>query len=58
MAKSKEWSKKLGEDILTLHKQGTGYKKVATSLNVHRETVGNTVCKFKVKGTLVTLPDF
>jgi len=28
VAKSKEWSKKIREDITTLHKQGTGYKKI------------------------------
>jgi len=56
MAKSKEWSKKLREHFIAFHKQGTGYKKIAKVLNVHRDTVGGTVCKFIVKRTVVTLP--
>ncbi|MBN3303392.1 PPARD protein, partial [Amia calva] len=51
MAKSKEWSKKLREEIIALHKQRTGYKKIAKALNVPRDTIGSIVCKFKVKGT-------
>ncbi|KAF7651437.1 hypothetical protein LDENG_00110870, partial [Lucifuga dentata] len=54
MAKSRELSKKSREEIIAL--QGNGYKKIAKALNVPRDTVGSIVCKFKVKGTLTTLP--
>jgi len=40
--------------VITLHKQRTGYKKITKSLNV--ATIGSIVFKFKVKGTVVTLP--
>jgi len=30
-------------------------QKIAKALNVPRDTVGGIVCKFKVKGTVVTL---
>ena len=56
MAKSREWSQKLREEIIALHKQGNGYKKIAKALNVPRDTVGSIVRKFKVKGTVATLP--
>lgn len=55
MAKSRELSKKLREEIIALHKQEKGYKKIAKALNVPRDTVGSIVCKFKVKGTVATL---
>ena len=54
MAKSKEWSQKLREEIIALHKQGTGYQKIAKALYIPRETVGSIVCNFKVKWTVVT----
>ena len=56
MAKSKEWSKKFREEIIVLHKQGKGYKKIAKALNVPRDTVGAMVRKFKVSRTVATLP--
>ena len=56
MAKSKELSKKFREEIIALHKQGKGYKKIAKALNVPRDTVGSIVRKFKVEGTVATLP--
>ncbi len=56
MVKSRELSKKLREEIMALHKQGKGYKKLAKALNVLRDTVGSIVHKFKAKGTVVTLP--
>ena len=31
-------------------------KKIGKALNVPRDTVGSIVCKFKVKGTVATLP--
>lgn len=49
MATSKEWSKKLREEIIVLHKQETGYKNIVKALNVPRDIC--IVCKFKVKGT-------
>ncbi|KAF7646787.1 hypothetical protein LDENG_00182360 [Lucifuga dentata] len=54
MAKSRELSKKSREEIIAL--QGNGYKKIANALNVPRDTAGSVVHKFKVKGTLTTLP--
>ncbi|KAF7653672.1 hypothetical protein LDENG_00080200 [Lucifuga dentata] len=47
--------KKSREEIIAL--QGNGYNKIANALNVPRDTVGSTVHKFKVKGTLATLPE-
>jgi len=54
----KKWSIPLREYIIALHKQESRYKKIVKEmfLNVHRDTVGSIVCKFKVKGTVVTLP--
>ena len=34
-----------------------GYKKIAKALNVPRDTVGSIVRKFKVEGTVATLPE-
>lgn len=51
--KSKEWSKKVREEIITFLKQGTGHKKKA--LKVPRDTIGSIVCKFKHKGIVDTL---
>ena len=57
MAKSKELSKKrFREEIIALHKQGKGYKKMAKALNVPRDIIGSIVRKFKVEGTVATLP--
>lgn len=39
-----------------MHKQSKGYKTISKTLNVPRDTFGNTVHKFKVKGTVDTLP--
>ena len=56
MTKSKEWFRKLREEIIALHKQGTGYKKMAkalnVALNVPRDTVGSRVHKFEVIATI------
>jgi len=48
MAKSKEWSKKLREDI-TLHKYDTGHKKITKALFVPLDAVGSIVCTKKNK---------
>lgn len=56
MVKSKEWSKKFREEVISLHKQGYGYKKMAKRLNISRDTIGSIVRKFKAKGTVETLP--
>ena len=53
---AKSLSKKFREEIIVLHKQGKGYKKIAKALNVPRDTVGSIVCKFNVEGTVATLP--
>ena len=53
---AKSLSKKFREEIIVLHKQGKGYKKIAKALNVPRDTVGSIVRKFKVEGTVATLP--
>ena len=47
MAKTKEWSQKFREEIVALHKQGKGYKRIAQLLNVPRDTVGSIVRKYK-----------
>ena len=47
---------KSSEKIIALNKQGKGYKKIAKALNVPRDTVGSIVRKFKVEGTVATLP--
>lgn len=55
MGQSRELFKKLGEEIIALHKHGKGYKKISKVQNLPRDTDGR-VHKFRVKGTLVTLP--
>ena len=54
MAKTKEWSQKFREEIVALHKQGKGYKRIAQLLNVPRDTVGSIVRKYKAKGSVAT----
>ena len=56
MAKTKEWSERFREEIIALYKQGKGYKTIAKALNVPRSTVLSIVHKFRVKGTVATLP--
>ena len=56
MAKSRELAKTFREEIIALHKQQNGYKKIAKALNVPRHTTGSIVPKFKFKGTVATLP--
>uniref|UniRef100_A0A8C5MHJ1 Transposase n=1 Tax=Leptobrachium leishanense TaxID=445787 RepID=A0A8C5MHJ1_9ANUR len=56
MVKSREWSRKTREEVITLHRKGNGYKKIAKMLNKPRETIGSIICKFKAKGTVETLP--
>uniref|UniRef100_A0A3Q3GZ77 Oxysterol-binding protein n=1 Tax=Labrus bergylta TaxID=56723 RepID=A0A3Q3GZ77_9LABR len=56
MAKSRELSKKIREEIIVWHKQGKGYKKIAKALNVPSDTVGSIVRKFKATGTVAILP--
>uniref|UniRef100_A0A8C5QBW8 Transposase n=1 Tax=Leptobrachium leishanense TaxID=445787 RepID=A0A8C5QBW8_9ANUR len=56
MVKSREWSRKTREEVITLHRKGKGYKKIAKMLNIPRETIGSIICKFKAKGTVETLP--
>ena len=54
MAKSKEWCLKFRQEVIALHKQGNGYKKIAKLLHVSRNTIGSIVRKFKDKGTVAT----
>uniref|UniRef100_A0A8C5Q6X8 Transposase n=1 Tax=Leptobrachium leishanense TaxID=445787 RepID=A0A8C5Q6X8_9ANUR len=56
MVKSREWSRKTREEVITLHRKGNGYKKIAKMLNIPRETIESIICKFKAKGTVETLP--
>uniref|UniRef100_A0A8C5MRA4 Transposase n=1 Tax=Leptobrachium leishanense TaxID=445787 RepID=A0A8C5MRA4_9ANUR len=56
MVKSREWSRKTREEVITLHSKGNGYKKIAKMLNIPRETTGSIIRKFKAKGTVETLP--
>uniref|UniRef100_A0A8C5PIU7 Transposase n=1 Tax=Leptobrachium leishanense TaxID=445787 RepID=A0A8C5PIU7_9ANUR len=56
MVKSREWSRKTREEVITLHRKGNGYKKIAKMLNIPRETIGSIIHKFKAKGTVETLP--
>lgn len=56
MVKTREWSQKTREEVIRLHKNGNGYKKISKILNVPRDTVGSIIRKFKVKGTAQTLP--
>uniref|UniRef100_A0A8C5MWS3 Transposase n=1 Tax=Leptobrachium leishanense TaxID=445787 RepID=A0A8C5MWS3_9ANUR len=56
MMKSREWSRKTREEVITLHRKGNGYKKIAKMLNIPRETIGSIIRKFKAKGTVETLP--
>uniref|UniRef100_A0A8C5Q9Z5 Transposase Tc1-like domain-containing protein n=1 Tax=Leptobrachium leishanense TaxID=445787 RepID=A0A8C5Q9Z5_9ANUR len=56
MVKSREWSRKTREEVITLHTKGNGYKKIAKMLNIPRETIGSIIRKFKAKGTVETLP--
>uniref|UniRef100_A0A8C5MHI1 Transposase Tc1-like domain-containing protein n=1 Tax=Leptobrachium leishanense TaxID=445787 RepID=A0A8C5MHI1_9ANUR len=43
-------------EVITLHRKGNGYKKIAKMLNIPRETIGSIIRKFKAKGTVETLP--
>lgn len=56
MAKSREWSQKTREEVISLHKKGNGYKKIAKMLNIPRDTIGSIIRKFKAKGTVETAP--
>ena len=56
MVKSRRLFKTFREEIIALHRQGKGYKKIAKALNVPRDTEGSIVHKFKVKGPVATLP--
>ena len=56
MVQSREKSKKSREEVISLHKQGCGYKKIAKTLNIPRDTTGSIIRKFKAKGTVQTLP--
>uniref|UniRef100_A0A8C5EDR3 Sleeping Beauty transposase HTH domain-containing protein n=1 Tax=Gouania willdenowi TaxID=441366 RepID=A0A8C5EDR3_GOUWI len=56
MVKSREWSKKSREQLISLHKQRHGYKKIEKMLNISRDTTGNIICKFKAEFTVETLP--
>uniref|UniRef100_A0A8C5MYZ5 Transposase Tc1-like domain-containing protein n=1 Tax=Leptobrachium leishanense TaxID=445787 RepID=A0A8C5MYZ5_9ANUR len=56
MVKSREWSRNTREEVITLHRKGNGYKKIAKMLNIPRETIGSIIRKLKAKGTVETLP--
>lgn len=56
MVKTREWSQKTREEVISLHKNGNGYKKIAKMLNIPRDTIGSIIRKFKSKGTVETLP--
>uniref|UniRef100_A0A8C5M2G2 Transposase n=1 Tax=Leptobrachium leishanense TaxID=445787 RepID=A0A8C5M2G2_9ANUR len=56
MVKSREWSRKTREEVITLHRKDNGYKKIAKMLNIPRDTIGSIIRKFKAKGTVETLP--
>ncbi|KAI4878917.1 hypothetical protein NFI96_025783 [Prochilodus magdalenae] len=47
---------KTREEVIALHKNGNGYKKIAKLLNIPRDTIGSIIRKFKLKGTVETLP--
>ena len=55
MVKSREWLNKSREEVISLHKQGYGYKKIAKTLNISRVTIGSIIGKFKAKGTVETV---
>ncbi|KAI4876637.1 hypothetical protein NFI96_001152 [Prochilodus magdalenae] len=56
MVKAREWSQKTREEVIALHKNGNGYKKIAKLLNIPRDTIESIIRKFKLKGTVETLP--
>lgn len=56
MVKSREWSRKTREEVISLHRKGNGYKKIAKMLNIPRDTIGSIIRKFKAKGIVETLP--
>ena len=56
MVKTRELSLKLRKEIIQYHKQGNGYKTIAKTLKVPRDTVGNIIRKFKSKGTVANVP--
>ena len=56
MVKTREWSQKIRDEVIRLHKNGNGYKKISKILNAPRDTVGSIIRQFKVKGTAQTLP--
>lgn len=55
MVKYREWSKKSGEEVIALHEQEYGYKKLAKIRNISRDTVGSIIHKFEAKGTVEKL---
>ncbi|KAI5107574.1 sterile alpha motif domain-containing protein 9-like [Silurus meridionalis] len=56
MVRSREWSRKTREQVITLLRKGNGYKKIAKMLNIPRDTIGSIIRKFKAKGNVETLP--
>ena len=55
MVKSRELSQKLRKEVNFHHSQAYGYKMIAKTLNISRDTVGSIVRKYKAKGTVATL---
>ena len=44
MMKSRELTQKLKKEVIFRHSQGYGYKTIAKTLNISRDTVGSMVC--------------
>ena len=47
MEKSKELSQKLRKEVIFCHSQGYGFKTIAKTLNISRDTFGSIVRKYK-----------
>ncbi|XP_005921979.2 uncharacterized protein LOC102312488, partial [Haplochromis burtoni] len=56
MPRKNELSEALRSQIVDLHKAGKGYKIIARTLDIHRNTVRDIVLKWKRFSTVATLP--
>lgn len=56
MPRTKELSEDLRSRIVDFHKAGKGYKTISKSLDVHQSTVRQIIYKWRMFGTVTSLP--
>ena len=44
------------DNIISIHREGKGYRKIANTLSAFRTAIGNIISKFKTIHTDVTFP--